>query len=300
MKLLKAMLAMVIAAGLASAAAQEAPLPEAGQQALEEGRATMQEALTTYKAHYPDRALWQEAFRYGRRAHSLAPGHPEPLEFLARAYSLANWYGPAWDAWREYLDRGFLLDADDTPLFTDVGLRQGYNYYQQGRLEDAADVYRRVIDEVPFALEAHTWMGRLLLELDRPEQAISYWQTVVDRNPNDERAEYFLELARDQARWGSESVTAFREGVNFYEEGALDRARERFARATSLNRDYPEAWAWLGRVAFEQNNFQDARTYYGRAVALEPDNETYRYFFEEAGRRSEPASPAAQVQGAGD
>ncbi|MEX2534336.1 MAG: tetratricopeptide repeat protein [Trueperaceae bacterium] len=285
MNISKAMLALLLALLLAGAAAQSDSLSDAAESALEEGYSTMQEALATYEAQYPDRALWQEAFRHGRRAQSLAPNSSEPLRFLAEAYSRANWYGPAWNAWLEYLDQGNLLDADATPLFTEIGSQQGYNYYRQGNLEQAIDVYRRVIDVVPFDLEAHTWMGRILIEIGRPEQAISYWQTVVDRNPRDNRAAYFLELARDQAQWGTEAVNAFREGVAFYEEGSMERARERFARATSLNGNYPEAWAWLGRVAFERFNYSDARTFYDRAAQLRPGNETYAYFFEESRRR---------------
>jgi tetratricopeptide (TPR) repeat protein len=271
------------------ALAQDAQLPEAAMEALEEGRAAMNEALVAYGAQYPDRPLWQEAFRHGRRARSLAPEQPEPLRFLAEAYSRSNWYGPAWDAWLEYLDRDNLLEAGDTPLFTEVGSQQGYNFYRQGRLEDAAAVYLRIIDEVPYDLEAHTWMGRILIEQGRPGQAISYWQTVVDRNPADARAAYFLELAREQSMWGTRAVNAFREGVNFYEQGALQRARERFARATALNGDYAEAWAWLGRVAFERADYDDAATYYRRASGLASDNRTYSYFLEESRRRSEAA-----------
>ncbi|MEX2541908.1 MAG: tetratricopeptide repeat protein [Trueperaceae bacterium] len=277
--------ALLIVAG--AALAQQAPLPAAAQDALDQGRAAMNQALSTYEAQYPDRALWQEAFRHGRRAQTLAPEHPEPQLFLAEAYSRSNWFGPAWNAWLAYLDQGNLLDADATPLFSEVGSQQGYNYYRQGRLSDAADVYRRIIDEVPFDLEAHTWMGRLLIEMGQPEQAISYWQTVVDRNPGDSRAAYFLELARDQSRWGTEAVNAFRQGVEFHEQGALERARERFARATTHNSRFPDAWAWLGRVAFERGDYADARTFYERASSLAPSNQTYSYFREESERRVE-------------
>ena len=299
MKVIKPILALLLACvtlafGQVQPPAEEAAdnvymnregLPAAAQEALQEGIETMQEALDTYAAHYPDRSLWQEAFRHGRRAQSLAPGHPAPLRFLAEAYSRANWYGPAWSAWNEYLQGGNLIDAEATPLFSEVGSQLAYTYYQQGDLEEAADVYRQVIDVVPFDLQAQAWMGRILLEMGQPEQAISYWQTVVSRNPDDARAAYFLELARDQARWGTRAVNAFREGVAFYEDGDFDRARERFSRATSLNSDYAEAWAWLGRVAFENEDYADARTYYQRASNLLPGNETYTYFFEESGRR---------------
>jgi tetratricopeptide (TPR) repeat protein len=261
------------------------PLSAAAEESLQRGEEAAALALQTYSAQYPDRPLWQEAFRYAEEAIQLAPNNPEPYRFQALAYSRANWFGPAWRLWQQYLERGFPLDAEATPVFVDVGQRTAYSAYEQGDLRRALQTYQMIINEVPFDLEAQGWAGRILMELGEPEQAISYWSTVAERDPRDGRAAYFLQLARDQARWGVDAANAFREGVAFYEQQDLTQARERFARATSLNGSYTEAWAWFGRVAFERGNFQDARTYYQRAMRLAPDNATYRYFFEEAGRR---------------
>jgi len=275
--------ALLLSAGTVTAQS----LPDGAAQALQRGEQTMEEALRTYSTHYPDRPLWQETFSHALDALSIAPEHPQTLAFLARAYSLSGWFGPGYEAWLDYLDHGYRLSPDDTPIFSEVAHRQAYSFYERGRVELALETYRQLIDAVPFDLDAHVWVGRILLEQGRPEEAIAYWQTVVERNPGDDRAQYFLQLARDQARWGTDAVNAFREGVSHYEQGQMEQARERFARATSHNRIYPEAWAWLGRVAFEQGNFEDARTYYRNASELDPDNQTYRYFFEESGRRLE-------------
>lgn len=283
-------LALLLSLLLSLAAAQAQtypPLSDAARDSLRRGEAAASQALQTYPAQYPDRPLWQEAFRYAEEAIQLAPNNPEPYRFQAIAYSQANWFGPAWNLWQAYLDRGFPLDAQATPIFVDVGHRTAYSAYEQGDPQRALAIYRMIINEVPFDLEAQGWAGRILLELREPQQAISYWQTVAERDPRDGRAAYFLQLARDQARWGVDAANAFREGVAFYEQNDLTQARERFARATSLNSDYTEAWAWLGRVAFERGNYQDARSYYQTATRLAPDNATYRYFFEESGRRAE-------------
>lgn len=260
-------------------------LSDAAKDSLQRGKSAATQALQTYGAQYPDRPLWQEAFSYAEEAIDLAPNNPEPYRFQAIAYSQANWYGPAWRLWQEFLARGFPLDSEATPIFADVGHSTAYSLYEQGKLRESLATYQQVIDEVPFDLEALGWAGRILLELREPEQAISYWATVAERDPRDGRGAYFLQLSRDQARWGVDAANAFREGVSFYEQGDLVQARERFARATSLNGDYTEAWAWLGRVAFERSNYEDARTHYGHASRLAPDNETYKYFYEESGRR---------------
>src|SRR5690625_1363418 len=272
---------------LFSAPAFTQTLSDAAAERLQAAEASASQALATYAVQYPDRPLWQETFEAVEEAISLAPSSPEPYRFQAIAHTMANWFGPAWEMWQAYLDRGFVLDAEAATYFVEAGQRSAYSLYEQGEREAALDIYLGVIDEVPFDLESVAWAGRILLELGRPEQAIPYWTTVTERNPTDERAAYFRELARDQARWGVNAANAFREGVSFYESGNMGEARERFARATLRNEAYAEAWVWLGRVEVELGNYADARTHYGRAMDIEPGFETYRYFYEEAGRRHE-------------
>src|SRR5690554_3336914 len=96
----------LVAAALALSFAGAQELPQNAAEALERGQALVEEALATYEAQFPDRPLWRQAFAEGQTAIELAPGHLEPLRFLARAYSLSNWHGPAVEAWQEFLDAG--------------------------------------------------------------------------------------------------------------------------------------------------------------------------------------------------
>jgi len=261
---------------LGSASAQS--LSADAEAALRTGEARMAEALATYPAQYPDRPLWQQAFAEGRRAMQLAPESLAPVRFLAEAYSRSQWAGRAWPAWLEFVERGGKLDEEAEELVAIVGHELGYGAYARGELDTALEFYLAVSDLVATDVDARVWAGRILLETGRPEQAITFWRSVVTLDPNDARAAYFVELARDQATWGTRAVDVFREGIWFYEEGAAQAAAERFARATVLNPAYPMAWAWLGRVAFEAGDYADARRAYANAAGLAPDNETYRYF----------------------
>ena len=276
-------LASALVLGLASA---QSPLPEAAAEALAAGEARMAEALATYPAQYPDRPLWQEAVAEGRRAMTLAPDALEPARFLAVAYSRSNWYGPAWNTWRDYVRRGGDVsnDAEAQELIAFVGQELGFGAYARGDVELALEYYQGVVDLVPDDVNAHVWSGRILIETERPEQSIASWQRVLELDPDDARAAYFLELAREQSLHGTAAVNAFREGVTLYEQERLGEAAEHFARATTRNPAYPQAWAWLGRVAFERAQYGDARTYYARAAELEPTNDTYAWFRAEAAR----------------
>jgi tetratricopeptide (TPR) repeat protein len=256
------------------------------EQLLSKGRAAMEEAITAYPKAYPDQPLWREAIAKGRQAVELAPNTPEPLRFLAEAYSRSNFYGPAYQTWVQLMELGQPLDTDAIPLFRMVAFELAYNAYDLGDKAQALEYFQKLIDVVPYDKDAYVWAGRILLEMNRPKEAIAYWQTAVDRDPTDERSKYFLQLARDQATWGIDAVNAFREGVEPYDQGDLIAARERFNRAVGRNEMYAEAWAWLGRTEFEQGNYANAVTYYREASRLEPQNETYSYFFEESQRRS--------------
>lgn len=278
-------LVTLMGAAFTSGVMAQTTLNPAAWESIQRGQAAADEALATYAEPYPDQPLWQEAIRLGKEAVRQAPGRPEPLRFLADVYTATGWYGPAWQSWNDYLEAGGGLDAAAQRGLVEVGTELGYTAYEAGNPDEALGFYQRVIDLAPEDSEAFVWVGRILTETGRPAQAIPYWQEVLERNPGDERAEYFLELAQDQAEFGVAATNAFREGVERYEAGDLRAASERFARATSLNEDYAEAWAWLGRTAFERGEYRNARSYYGSARELEPDNETYNYFFEESNRR---------------
>ena len=257
-------------------------LNQQAQIAISNGQAIMQQAIDTYAKAYPDLPLWQQAIAYGKEAVETAPGQAEPLRFLAEVYSRANWQGPAYKAWNELINLGFSLDADAIPLFEQVAFELGYGAYAQKNSQQALEYFQKIIEIVPYDKEAYVWAGRILLETQRPEEAINYWQIAVQRDNTDDRAQYFLQLSRDQAKWGIEATNAFRKGYSFYEQGDFTEASNFFNIAVSKNEMYSEAWAWLGRLAFEQKKFGEAASYYREATRLEPSNDTYSYFYEQA------------------
>lgn len=279
---------------LFSGALAQSVLPSNAAESIARGQALMDEALATYDAQYPDRPLWQQAFREGRNAVQLAPGHPEPLRFLAEAYSRANWPGPAVNTWNEYLAAGGVLDEAARELYLKDANANAYASYQQGDLETAAERYLAVAQAVPGDVEAHRWLGRILLEMGLPLQATAAWQTVVELDPADAGAQYFLDLSRAQARWGAEAANGFYSGVAAYEAGDMSQARNAFAQATARNSNYAEAWAWLGRVAFEQGNYEDAFNAYSRAFDLQPGNTNYSWFRRESQRLMSGEAPSQE------
>lgn len=285
-------LLFVLVAGLPALAAAQDDAMQGGPDPVAEARSALQEAIDSGQDPYPDRPAWRNAIDEAEEAVEAAPDDPEALTVLAEALSRSQWLGPAWDAWTDLFEAGYDVPANLTSLFVDTGVELAYTAYERGDLQRAADIYRGVLDQVPFSKEANVWMGRIRLEQQRPSDAVDYWRRVVEQDPDDARAEYFLELAREQAEWGPQAVTTFREGVQHYEDGDLDRAAIALERATEANEDYAQAWAWRGRVAFDREAYVTAGNFYERAVELEPDNETYAFFAEESARRAAGGSPS--------
>lgn len=276
-------LAVTVSTLLSFALAQT--LPDAAEDALFAARNAMQQAIEQDVPPYPDQPLWAEAARHARRAVELAPNHPRTQGTLAEVYSRSTFHARAWSAWQAYLNAGHGLDATQTPLFLETGEEMAWSAYQRGDRERAAAIHLDVLDAVPFSKESRVWMGRIRLEQRRPADAIPYWEAVVAQDPDDDRARYFLELATDQARWGVDAAQAFRDGVSHYEANDLNAAMRAFERATDANSAYPDAWAWRGRVAFERGSWVVARNHYASALELDPGNDTYSYFRNEAQRR---------------
>jgi tetratricopeptide (TPR) repeat protein len=288
----------VLTALLLAAPAVAQALPDDAEDALFAARSAMQDAIAQNVDPYPDRPLWAEAIREARRAVELAPTHPRTLGTLAEIYSRTNFYARAWQAWQQYLAAGHGLDAQQTPLYLAVAEEYAWSFYERGDKARAAEIHMEVLDAVSFSKESRVWLGRIRMEQGRPADAIPYWEAVVEQDPDDDRARYFLELATEQARWGVAAVEAFRDGVSYYEEGDLDAASRAFERAAEANPDYPEAWAWRGRVAFERESWVAARSHYARAVELAPGNDTYRYFRDQAQRRIDGEDAAAEAAAA--
>lgn len=265
------------------------PLPTEARAVLDEARAVAAAARSSYETYHPDQPLFREAIRLGRRAVFLAPENPEALRFLAELYGVTGFYGPAFGIWQRYARAGGPLDAAAKDQLAAAGTQVGYARYTQGDLTGALSAFRTVTRLEPGSVRAWRWSGRILLEQNNPRAALPFWRRVQGLRPGDPGAAYFVTLSEAGVRHGVGAARAFYGGVADYEAGRRRAARAAFTRATDLAPDYAEAWGYRGRLAFEAGNFAAAAAVYARAAGLAPQNETYRYFLQQARSRQAPA-----------
>ena len=156
---------------------------------------------------------------------------------------------------------------------------RGIKQYYLGNSSEALASFAEATRLDPSFQKAQVWAGRVSLELSQPELALPYWQQALALQPNNATLQYFLTLTENQLRWSTEAYTAFAQGMSFYNQGNSDEARTSLERAVSANPSFSDAWAWLGRVAYESADYQRSYEAFGKAKALSK-NETYQYFYE--------------------
>ena len=203
----------------------------------------------------------ERAARYWRRVAELDPQDERPAYFIAVAETQARWGQAA------------------TAAFY-----QGQAYYEEDDLGAAAEQFERAFDLEPRFKDAAVWAARSYQENGDLEAASRYWQEVLRLDPDDRRAASFLRVAELQSEQGAEAGQAFVQGVSAFERADLESAAAFFEQAVAENETYAEAWGWLGRVYFTQQNYSQAARAYGRASELAPADEGYSFFAVEAAR----------------
>jgi hypothetical protein len=152
---------------------------------------------------------------------------------------------------------------------------RGIKQYYLGNLNDARDSFAQATRLDPTFQKAFVWAGRISLELSQPDVALPYWQQAQSLQPNSAAMQYFLSVTQNQMRWGVAAQTFFERGISLYNQGKMSEARINLEQALTQNPNFSEAWAWLGRIAYEA---------FDRANQL-TSNETYSYFKDASARQ---------------
>ncbi len=161
---------------------------------------------------------------------------------------------------------------------------EGQTFYSQQNLVEAAKSFERATKENPQYTQAFVWTARSYQELNQFDKAIPFWERVLELDPNDTRASYFLLLAKKQISGDTPSGEAFMQGITYYQQNDFLNAERAFKDAVRADNNFADAWGWLGRVYFTVANYPEAATAYARAAQLAPDNSDYRFFADEAKR----------------
>jgi len=278
--------AMCLATAVAQTLPDDAPLPAEAEAAMARGSLAAVVGLADPTPPHPDHQVWRQVLEAGQEAVGIVD-HAVTQRYLARAYALTGWSVRALRAFDELVAAGHPLDVPDERLVPDVpsstlyarvAAEQAFARYQAGDAEGAERTFARWAALDPEASEALRWLGRLASERGDPEAALPYWERLVALAPDDEAAAFSLREAQREVAVGPAAAAAFRDGIQAYEAGDLERALEAFAAAYGANPDYVDAAVWAGRSALELARPETALRYWTVVSEARPDDGGAAYF----------------------
>ncbi|WP_282183687.1 tetratricopeptide repeat protein [Herbaspirillum sp. ST 5-3] len=141
----------------------------------------------------------------------------------------------------------------DTPaaLVPQETIRVALVHHQAGRLQQAAELYRRVLESTPDQVDALHYLGLIAHQGGRHAEAQTLITKAIDIAPT---APMYFNL-----------------GGVLQAQGKIDEAIDCLRRAVALKQDYVDAWFRLGAALHAQARLDDAIPCYRNALNLRPD-----------------------------
>jgi tetratricopeptide (TPR) repeat protein len=168
--------------------------------------------------------------------------------------------------------------------------RQALLLHQQGKLTEAEQLYRTVLQLDPDSVEAHHNLGTALAQLNRLEEALAHFEKAIVIRPDSSEAHNNLGNVLVRLNRPEQSIVQFGKALELsrhnvepflracYNIGmslqALNRNEEaipHYERAIAIEPDYAEAHYKLGVALMKCERPEEALTHYERLAAIRPN-----------------------------
>ncbi len=145
-----------------------------------------------------------------------------------------------------------------TPFDTTLILQRALELQQSGQMEEAARLYREILQRAPQHPRALQFLGVLEAQRGRNDTALALFERAAVVEPHNPGAHYNLANLLGHL-------------------GRLEEALAVYDRALGLASDYVEAWTNRGVILERLNRLAEALESYDRSLAIEPRNVTALY-----------------------
>jgi tetratricopeptide (TPR) repeat protein len=156
--------------------------------------------------------------------------------------------------------RAWVYESEKT-LWTDTLPKNpncwlGYNilglvFFQEGRPDDAIDLYQKSLAIYPGYSLAHFNLGLALSQKGQADHAMAEYRKALDLDPNFVDAHYNL-------------------GNGLFQQGRVDEAMAHYQKVLAINPNHVDAHNNLGFSLFEKGRVDDAVTQYREALRINP------------------------------
>jgi tetratricopeptide (TPR) repeat protein len=152
-------------------------------------------------------------------------------------------------AW--FIRQGWKESPHSSQHYASVHSTIGILFSQQGRLDDAADQFRRALALDPSHAEACNNLGNILLQQGKLEEAVECYRKALQMRPKYADAQNNL-------------------GLVLLQKGRLDEAIGHFHAALDLRPSYADAENNLGYALLQRGRFPEAQRHFEASVKLNP------------------------------
>jgi Flp pilus assembly protein TadD len=159
-------------------------------------------------------------------------------------------------------------------------------HHQAGRLLEAEQIYRQILQQQPDRVEALQLLGTIAFQKGNFDEAIAYYRKSLTLNPNLAPVHSNLGIALkvkgqlEEATWHYQQAVALQPnsaqfqhnlGIILQEQEKLEDAVQAYQQAIALEPDRAETYHNLGYVLNLQGQIEQAIAYYDHALELKPD-----------------------------
>ncbi|MGQ9622143.1 MAG: tetratricopeptide repeat protein [Candidatus Caldatribacteriaceae bacterium] len=166
--------------------------------------------------------------------------------------------------------------------YAQVMFDQGYNLYQAGRKEEAIQFFVEAVTTKPNFAKAWTWLARTYQEEGMYDEAIWAWEKVVQLEPENTQAQYFLKKVKNWKQYGKDAWENYEKGIVALEKGEPYDAIEYFRKAIEANSKFDKAYYWLGIASLRTSDYHNAVWALEKYVVLRPDDSLGQYWLKQA------------------
>lgn len=184
------------------------------------------------------------------------------------------------DALKEF-EKGLALSPNSYELYLHLAL----THLGLGELDKATMELQKAIGLNPSSAEAYSALGEVYLEKGKPEESIAYLTKALKLNSKYADAHNNLGNAYWRLGWHKQAISEYKEaieinpnaftayinlGIAYKELDRLEEALHALTTALELNSHNPEAYHCMADVYFKQKNWEEAATYYKKALIFYP------------------------------
>lgn len=205
---------------------------------------------------------------------------------IASAYEKMKWYSEANKYWKICLDNFNSEEKEEIKNKLAHSHRWiAYNFYRDGNFKEAIEELKKAISYNFDFVDAYYWLARIYFELGDFENAIKMWQRVLEIDPQNKNAKWFLKETEGKFLYGEKSYKLYLEGYKLYENKSYKDALEKYRQAYEENMKFAPAVYWIARINFEVANFKEAIYWWEKVIEIDNTNEKAKFFLKESKRK---------------